>query len=50
MYVSPQYTNLILVDKENGGKGDALNAGINVARYPLVCSIDADSLLESNAL
>lgn len=50
VYVSPQYTNLILVDKENGGKGDALNAGINVARYPLVCSIDADSLLESNAL
>jgi len=50
VYVSPEYTNLVLVDKENGGKGDALNAGINVARYPLVCSIDADSLLESNAL
>jgi len=50
VYVSPQYTNLILVDKDNGGKSDALNAGINVARYPLVCSIDADSLLESDAL
>ena len=50
VYVSPQYTNLVLVDKENGGKGDALNAGINIARYPLVCSIDADSLLESKAL
>ena len=50
VYVSPEYTNLVLIDKENGGKGDALNAGINVARYPLVCSIDADSLLESDAL
>lgn len=50
VYVSPEYTNLVLVDKENGGKGDALNAGINVARCSLVCSIDADSLLESNAL
>jgi len=50
VYVSSEYTNLVLVDKENGGKGDALNAGINVARYPLVCSIDADSLLESDAL
>ncbi len=50
IYVSPEYTNLVLVDKENGGKGDALNAGINIARYPLVCFIDADSLLESDAL
>ncbi len=50
VYVSSEYTNLVLVDKENGGKGDALNAGINVARYPLVCSVDADSLLESDAL
>ncbi|TET48440.1 glycosyltransferase family 2 protein, partial [Candidatus Aerophobetes bacterium] len=50
VYISPEHTNLVLVDKDNGGKGDALNAGINVARYPLVCSIDADSLLESDAL
>lgn len=50
IYISPEHTNLILIDKENGGKGDALNAGINVARYSLVCSIDADSLLESDAL
>ncbi|MBA7674572.1 hypothetical protein ES703_82792 [subsurface metagenome] len=50
IYVSPEYTNLVLVNKENGGKGDALNAGINIARYPLVCFIDADSLLESDAL
>src|SRR5581483_2159434 len=37
-------------DKENGGKADAINAGINAARYPLVCVIDADSLLEEHAL
>ncbi len=39
-----------MVDKENGGRADALNAGINAARYPLICLIDADSLLEPNAL
>ena len=42
--------DLVVIDKENGGKADAINAGINVARYPLVCVIDADSLLEEHAL
>ena len=42
--------NLIVIDKVNGGKGDALNAGINAAHMPLVCSIDADSLLEADSL
>jgi len=42
--------NLLVIDKENGGKADALNSGINASRYPLVCSIDADSILESDAL
>jgi len=50
VYVSPEYPNLVLVDKENGGKGDAMNAGVNVSRYPLICFIDADSILESDAL
>ena len=52
IYVStrPEYRNLIVVDKVNGGKADALNVGINVSRYPLVCAIDADSILESDAL
>lgn len=44
------YKNLIVVDKENGGKADALNVGINISRYPLVCAIDADSILEDDAL
>jgi cellulose synthase/poly-beta-1,6-N-acetylglucosamine synthase-like glycosyltransferase len=50
IYASPRLPRLLVVDKENGGKSDALNAGINVARAPLFCSIDADSLLEADAL
>jgi len=50
LYGSKNYPNLIVVDKENGGKSDALNAGINLARFPLFCAVDADSLLESDAL
>lgn len=42
--------NLIVVDKENGGKADALNVGICAANYPLVCCIDADIILEEDAL
>jgi len=51
VYISYDYQNLIVVDKENGGgKFDANNAGVNVARYPLFCVMDADSLLDSEAL
>jgi cellulose synthase/poly-beta-1,6-N-acetylglucosamine synthase-like glycosyltransferase len=50
VYRSLSTANLVLVDKENGGKADAMNAGINAARYPLVCLMDADSLLEEHAL
>ena len=50
VYDSPTYPNLVVVDKENGGKADALNAGLNLSLYPLFCAIDADSILESNAL
>jgi cellulose synthase/poly-beta-1,6-N-acetylglucosamine synthase-like glycosyltransferase len=41
---------LVVVRKENGGKPDALNVGINVARQPLVCMVDGDSLLDPDAL
>jgi cellulose synthase/poly-beta-1,6-N-acetylglucosamine synthase-like glycosyltransferase len=47
---SREYGNLLVVDKENGGKADALNVGINVCSYEFFCAIDADSLLEEDAL
>jgi cellulose synthase/poly-beta-1,6-N-acetylglucosamine synthase-like glycosyltransferase len=50
IYGSLAHPNLTVIDKEKGGKADALNAGINLARYPLFCSIDADSVIEDNAL
>ena len=42
--------NLALIVKDNGGKADALNAGINHSRKELVCMVDADSLLDPQAL
>ena len=50
LYASPMVPNLIVVDKENGGKADALNCGINLSRYPLFSSMDADSVIEDDAL
>jgi cellulose synthase/poly-beta-1,6-N-acetylglucosamine synthase-like glycosyltransferase len=50
IYISPAYPNLVVIDKVNGRKADALNAGLNVSRYPLFCAVDGDSLLEKDAL
>jgi len=50
-YRSARYKNLRVVDKENGGsKADASNAGINLCRNPLVTIVDADGILQRNAL
>lgn len=50
VYTAAHQPRLIVLDKVNGGKADALNAGLNAARSDLVCSMDADSLLEPDAL
>ena len=50
VYRSLTHRDLVMIDKTNGGKADAMNAGINAARHPLVCVIDADSLLEEHSL
>lgn len=51
LYASPKYPQLLVIDKENGrGKADAMNAGISLSRAPLICAIDADSLIEPDAL
>ncbi len=49
IYRSLQHTNLVLVDKENGGKADALNVGINVCQYPYFASLDGDTVLDQDA-
>lgn len=50
IYTSPVIDALTVIDKENGGKADALNAGLNLSEYDLVFSIDADSILEQDSL
>ena len=49
-YRSRRYSRLLVVDKANGGKADALNAGLNAARHPYVLAVDADTLVEPDAL
>ncbi|WP_053227784.1 glycosyltransferase family 2 protein [Solirubrobacter soli] len=50
VYRSRRTPALVVVDKENGGKADALNVGLDVAGGELVCAIDSDTLVEADAL
>lgn len=50
VYRSRRAANLTVIDKVNGGKADALNVALTYATYPLFCAVDADSLLDAEAL
>lgn len=49
-FLNPQIPNLVVLAKQNGGKADALNAGLNMCRSPYFCTMDADSIVERKAL
>ena len=51
LYRSDVDLRLLVVDKDSvGSKADAINAGLNAASSPYVCVVDADSVLERDAL
>lgn len=47
---NPAFEKLMVVDKENGGKADALNMGLNISKSKYVACIDVDCLLLEDAL
>jgi cellulose synthase/poly-beta-1,6-N-acetylglucosamine synthase-like glycosyltransferase len=49
-YYNKEIPNLVVIDKERGGKSDALNCGVNASRSPYVCSVDADTIMEPDSL
>lgn len=50
IYRSRTHPNLVVVDKENGGKADSWNAALNVTRFRYVCGVDADTAFDRRAL
>lgn len=50
VYRSASHDDLLVIDKENGGKSDALNAGIWLTDQELFCAVDADTIIERSAL
>ena len=50
VYESAEFSNLVVVDKENGRRADAINAAVSYSRYPLLCVIDADCMVEEDGL
>lgn len=50
VYTSSVHPRLLVIDKVNGRKADAVNAGITYARHPLICVTDADSIIEADGM
>jgi cellulose synthase/poly-beta-1,6-N-acetylglucosamine synthase-like glycosyltransferase len=50
VYESADFPNLVVMDKENGRRADAINAAVALSNYPLLCVIDADCSMEADAL
>ena len=50
VYRSPHFPALRVVDKVSAGPGDAINVGVNAARYPIVCIASADCVLKRDSL
>ena len=50
IYESETFPNLVVAAKDNGRRADAINAGSGLARYPLLCVVDADCVLEPDGL
>jgi cellulose synthase/poly-beta-1,6-N-acetylglucosamine synthase-like glycosyltransferase len=47
---NPVYKKLVVIDKENGGKADALNVGINISTHDIIMCIDVDCILEQDSI
>ena len=50
IYESSEFPKLIVIDKENGHRADAINAAVNFSSYPMLCIMDADCVFEDDAL
>ena len=50
IYQNEEKIKMIVVDKVNGGKSDALNLGINISNFPMFLCVDADSVIKRDAL
>ena len=50
VYICKNHKNLVIVDKQNGGKADSINVGINISDSDLIIVVDADSIIERDSL